>query len=167
MTEDDLTTMYRASRPGAVVLGRFLLRHALYEVLARSGTEMRVAELVRELRRSGYVTWRPPSRAVSDVLRTEVRHGRVRRTGRGRYRLAYLDRAHLRHVRRCLAELHRHPRNRTANGRSWEDRQPGAAGTPPQDGPTPARDRVLDLVNRWEAARRATTPPDGGAAPGP
>lgn len=127
-----------ASTPTTTVLGRHLLRHAVYRLLARSERPMRVSEIVTAPAAGGYVTRRPPSRAVSDVLRTEVRAGRVDRIRRGTYAVhAPVDRAHLRYVDRALGELARHPHRRSASGTPagvaharWLAHLAGGSGTP-------------------------------------
>lgn len=139
----DLHRMWRRSTPGCTVLGRHLLRHALYRILVDLGGELSVGELVEHLTGRGYTTWRQPSRAVSDVLRTEVRRGRVERVRRGVYRAARVDRAHLRYVDRALAELHLQPDERSAAGTPSRVRQhrylTRSSGTLPADGLRPGR----------------------------
>jgi hypothetical protein len=118
----DVNAMWQQSTSTTVVLGRHLLRHAVCLVLVDACGPLSVAEIVEHLRRRGYATLRTPSRAVSDALRTEVRSGRAERVERGVYRALRVDRPHLRHVRRCLAEVRRHPTRRWATGTPWEVR---------------------------------------------
>ncbi len=61
------------------------VRRLLTWRIVRAGGEVTVAELVAWLEEAGF---RPPVRAskiVSDRLRSDVRRGRIRRVGRGRY----------------------------------------------------------------------------------
>jgi hypothetical protein len=60
------------------------LRYVLTMQLARQG-RANVAELVQALTRYGFEFAGRPSKSVSDALRWEMRHGRVRRHGRGWY----------------------------------------------------------------------------------
>jgi hypothetical protein len=113
---DDLYRMWGASGPQASVVGRHLLRHAVYRCLDDAGRPLRVREIVADLDRRGLVTWRRASQAVSDVLRTEVRAGRVERISRGVYSLARDDPSHRRYVDRALGELRTHPDRRSAAG---------------------------------------------------
>jgi hypothetical protein len=137
----DVDRMWQESGDGTVVLGRHLLRHATYGVLARAGAPLRVGEIVGELNRSGFVTWRPSSRAVSDALRTEVRRGRVIRLRRGVYVVERVDEAHLRYVDRVLGELRRPPEQRQASGTPWAIRRQrnltAVSGTLPGHGVRP------------------------------
>jgi hypothetical protein len=70
-----------------------------------------VAELIDALRHHGFSVYGRPSKAVSDALRWEIEHGRVRRLARGRYGPAYLPRSteHRIHQRvlalRCRSEV--------------------------------------------------------------
>jgi hypothetical protein len=52
-----------------------------------------VAELTGALNHNGFRVRGRPSKAVSDALRWEIDHGRVRRLGRGRYGPAYIPRS--------------------------------------------------------------------------
>lgn len=60
------------------------LRYLLSWLLADSGSAT-VPELVDRLAMYGFDVDGRPSKTVSDALRWEVRHGRVRQHGRGQY----------------------------------------------------------------------------------
>ena len=68
------------------------LRYVLTMALAVCGPQS-VAELADELDRQGFSVGGRPSKAISDALRWEVAHGRVRRSGRGRYRSGCIPRS--------------------------------------------------------------------------
>ena len=51
-----------------------------------------IAELIEALGWHGFRVRGRPSKAVSDALRWEIGHGRVRRLGRGRYGPGYMPR---------------------------------------------------------------------------
>jgi hypothetical protein len=92
--------------PTRTPLKRHWLRHAVFLVLHDVGRPMQVRELVAELARRGLTTVRTTeSRAVSDALRAEVRAGRVRRIGWGRYVMARSTSGHVRYARRCVDEV--------------------------------------------------------------
>jgi hypothetical protein len=74
------------------VLSGIELRYALTMALAVCGP-LTIVELAEELDRKGFSVNGRPSKAISDALRWEVRHGRVRRSGRGRYRSGYIPRS--------------------------------------------------------------------------
>jgi hypothetical protein len=61
------------------------LREAIVTLLAGSGRTMTVPEINRLLLAHGLRPARAPSEAIPNALRTEVRRGRVKRVGRGRY----------------------------------------------------------------------------------
>ncbi|BCI50837.1 hypothetical protein NIIDNTM18_01150 [Mycolicibacterium litorale] len=61
------------------------LRYALTMQLQQHGTQT-VHDLVEALEDQGFAFAGRPSKAVSDALRWEMSHGRVGRSGRGRYR---------------------------------------------------------------------------------
>jgi hypothetical protein len=52
-----------------------------------------IAELIDALRHHGFSVRGRPSKAVSDALRWEIEHGRVRRLARGRYGPACIPRS--------------------------------------------------------------------------
>ncbi len=60
------------------------LRYALTMYLAQHGPQT-VAQLIDALTHQGFQFTGRPSKAVSDALRWEIRYGRVRRRGWGRY----------------------------------------------------------------------------------
>ena len=68
------------------------LRYVLTMALAVCGPKS-VVELAAELDRQGFSVDGRPSKAISDALRWEVAHGRVRRSGRGQYRSGYIPRS--------------------------------------------------------------------------
>lgn len=68
------------------------IRYSLLLALEPIGTERSVSELVRAIRHVVDLGDRP-SKFVSDLLRTEVRRGRVERIGWGRYRLVRFPRS--------------------------------------------------------------------------
>lgn len=68
------------------------LRYVLTMALAVCGPQS-VVELAAELDRQGFSVRGRPSKAISDALRWEVAHGRVCRSGRGRYRTGYIPRS--------------------------------------------------------------------------
>jgi len=51
-----------------------------------------IADLIDALRHHNFSVRGRPSKAVSDALRWEIEHGRVRRLARGRYGPAYIPR---------------------------------------------------------------------------
>ena len=64
-----------------------LVRYAMTDLMAGPERRVwRVAELVEALLASGFDLGPQPSKWVSDLLRAEVRRGRVARGGWGRYR---------------------------------------------------------------------------------
>jgi hypothetical protein len=60
------------------------LRYVLTMQLAVHG-QATVAELIDALKWHSFSVRGRPSKAISDALRWEIEHGRVRRLGRGRY----------------------------------------------------------------------------------
>jgi len=64
-----------------------------------------VPELVTMIDRSGFVLTGRASKAVSDALRWEIKHGRVRRLGRGVYGPASIPRQTLSWRRARVREL--------------------------------------------------------------
>ena len=106
------------------------IRYSLLLALEPIGTERSVSELVRAIRNVVDLGDRP-SKFVSDLLRTEVRRGRVERVGWGRDRLVRFPRT-TRHGRgpvstpyvattRAGADLHRrHPPARVAKNTTRE-----------------------------------------------
>ena len=67
------------------------LRYALTVYLFQHGPAT-VADLIDALDYQGFVIAGRPSKAISDGLRWEMAHGRVRRLGRGRYSPASMPR---------------------------------------------------------------------------
>jgi hypothetical protein len=90
-----------------MLLVRHHLRHAICLVLVEERRALRVAEIVDRLYSRGYRLRGRPTQAVSDVLRTEVRAGRVVKLDYGLYAPGLVSRSHLRYARRCLIELAR------------------------------------------------------------
>ncbi len=74
--------MYPDPRRPALIVWRYLLTDRITGPPARV---WRVGELVDDLRAAGFALDDAPSRMVSNLLRTEVARGRVRRVGWGRY----------------------------------------------------------------------------------
>jgi hypothetical protein len=68
------------------------LRYALTMHLVLHGPAT-IAELIDALSHHGFCVRGRPSKAVSDALRWEIEHGRVRRLARGRYGPAYIPRS--------------------------------------------------------------------------
>jgi hypothetical protein len=68
------------------------LRYVLTIQLAQHG-RARVAELLDALTAQGFAVDGRPSKSVSDALRWEMAHGRVRRLGRGVYGPAEMPRS--------------------------------------------------------------------------
>jgi hypothetical protein len=68
-----------------MLLVRSNLRHAICLLLLERRQPMRVAEIAAVLEGRGYLLRGRPSQAVSDVLRTEVRCGRVLKLDHGLY----------------------------------------------------------------------------------
>jgi hypothetical protein len=68
------------------------LRYALTMHLVHHGPAT-IAELIDALSHHGFCVHGRPSKAVSDALRWEIEHGRVRRLARGRYGPAYIPRS--------------------------------------------------------------------------
>jgi hypothetical protein len=66
---------------------------------------MKVADIARELERQGYRLRGRPTQAVSDVLRTEVRSGRVVKVDHGVYIAGHVSRQRVRYAERRLREL--------------------------------------------------------------
>src|SRR5688500_15374352 len=88
-----LTATFRGMRRSAVspsgmseprTLRGIELRYALTMYLAQHGPHT-VAELIEALTHQGFRILGRPSKAVSDALRWEIAHDRVRRRGWGRY----------------------------------------------------------------------------------
>lgn len=62
------------------------LRYSLLTVLHQQASTMSIAELIEALETMGLTVGGPvPNKTVSDVLRSELRNGRVRRVRRGHY----------------------------------------------------------------------------------
>jgi hypothetical protein len=61
------------------------LRAVCLVVLAARGQPMALRDLDREVRAAGFTPPGRPGKAIADALRWEVRRGRVRRVGPGRY----------------------------------------------------------------------------------
>jgi hypothetical protein len=68
------------------------LRYVLTMHLAQQGPAT-VAELIHALSYHGFSVQGRPSKVVSDALRWEIEHGRVKRLARGRYGPAYIPRS--------------------------------------------------------------------------
>lgn len=68
--------------------------------------EQSVDELVAAVRGGGFDVEGRPSKAVSDALRWEVRRGRVRRVGRGRYARGRMPRSTYSWMRAKVRALH-------------------------------------------------------------
>ena len=76
---------------------------------------MRVAEVVDVLAAQGFGFRGRPTQAVSDALRSEVRHGRVAKVDWGWFAYAGATDRHVRYARESLRELVRdHGRDRAA-----------------------------------------------------
>ena len=67
------------------------LRYTLTMQLFRHGPAT-IAELAGALAFHGFAVGGRPSKAISDALRWEMAHGRVRRLGRGRYGPGWMPR---------------------------------------------------------------------------
>jgi hypothetical protein len=87
------------------------LRSMLTLLVHRAGGPVTVVELVRAVEAEGFVLRGRPGKTVSDALRGPLRHGWVRRVGRGRYApgrmaksTASRHRARVREARRFLDE---------------------------------------------------------------
>ena len=80
-------------------------RYLLLVVLLDAGRPLTVPEIVDALARRGAAVAGRPSKTVSDALRPEVRRGRVRRLGRGRYEIGRVARSSERWFRLRLVEL--------------------------------------------------------------
>ncbi|PRC41928.1 hypothetical protein C6A85_000000113130, partial [Mycobacterium sp. ITM-2017-0098] len=68
------------------------LRYVITDHLLRHGPQT-IADLLEQLDYHGFEVKNPASKRVSDALRCEVRHGRVRRLRRGRYGPAAMPRS--------------------------------------------------------------------------
>jgi len=92
------------------------LRYCLLTLMADASQPCSILELHRRLEQLGLVVGgRDPSTTIADVLRYECRLGRVRRTGRGWYRLRYRPDTTVRRHRDRLRDLvHEGARRRAA-----------------------------------------------------
>jgi hypothetical protein len=88
-----------------MLLVRSHLRHAICLVLVERRRPMRVADIADELERRGFRLRGRPTQAVSDVLRTEVRCGRVVKVDHGVYIAGHISRDRVRYAERGLREL--------------------------------------------------------------
>lgn len=80
------------------------LRYALTLYLHQHGPAT-VAELINALEYQNFEISGRPSKAVSDALRWEMAHGRVARTGRGRYRPLEMPRSTEHRIHRRVMAL--------------------------------------------------------------
>jgi hypothetical protein len=93
----------RLATSGPFVSGRGL-RYLLSVVLHDVGRPMTLAELVDAVEAAGLAISGRPGKTVSDALRWEVRRGRVRRWGRGRYGPGTIPRSTLHWLRSNVRE---------------------------------------------------------------
>lgn len=98
-------TPWRDSRGWFLSDPRYLdhleLRYVLTDLVAGTpGRVWTVAELVRTVEGAGFRIPGRSSKTVSDLLRTEVSRGRLRRVGRGRYVVGSIPGATRRRIRR-------------------------------------------------------------------
>ena len=80
------------AREPMVVRGTLLRSILLLELDEQRHRTVSVSELVDALIRRGVTVAGRPSKVISDALRSEQTRGRVRRTGRGQYRILRLPR---------------------------------------------------------------------------
>jgi hypothetical protein len=84
-------------------------RYVLVEALMPGDRVMTLTELVDVLTAQGRLSGQDDRRKwVSDLLRTELRRGRVVRVGRGRYRLGTMPPSTYRYIRRRARGLPTH-----------------------------------------------------------
>jgi hypothetical protein len=81
------------------------LRYLLTTYLFDHG-QATVAELIEALDYHGFCVAGPPSKVVSDALRCEMTHGRVRRIRRGRYGPVSMPRATEHRIQQRVLALH-------------------------------------------------------------
>lgn len=79
-------------RTGRVISGRDL-RYVLTVVLLDQRRALTIVELVGALDAMGLAVRGRASKTIADALRWEIRRGRVRRAGRGRYRTGTIPRS--------------------------------------------------------------------------
>lgn len=89
------------------------LRYVLTVQLLRCGTQS-VADLVDALEDQGFAIKGRPSKAISDALRWEMAHGRVRRVRHGRYRSDEMPRSTEYRIRERVAALRAAAADRSA-----------------------------------------------------
>lgn len=90
------------------------LRYVLTIGLVDARCPLDMGQLIRLAEHDGWTFAGRPSRKVSDLLRTEVTHGRVVRVGRGTYRRGVMPRSTEWWIREVLAEDVRWWRRETA-----------------------------------------------------
>ncbi len=83
------------------------LRYLLTMILARAAHPSTVADLIETLEYQGFRPVGRASKAVSDALRWEIGHGRVRRLARGRYGPGAMPRSTEQHIHHRVLELRR------------------------------------------------------------
>jgi hypothetical protein len=88
--------------PVGGVLGSRALRYLVTVILHDVGRSMTVPEVVVAIESLGLRIPGRPSKTVSDALRWEIRKGRIRRNGRGRYAPGVMPPSTLRWIRRAL-----------------------------------------------------------------
>jgi hypothetical protein len=95
------------------------LRYALTDYLAVHGPHT-VAELIDALTYQGFRVAGRPSKAVSDSLRWEIAHGRVRRTGWGRYGPGPIPRSTAHRIHQRVLGLREEARGRPFDLAGWD-----------------------------------------------
>lgn len=97
--DDDEYQLWRARR-----LSGTALRHHLTVLLIEAQVERSIGDLVRLIDDEGFTVSGRPSKTISDTLRWEVRHGRARRIGRGRYVAGSMPKSTRSYLRRRVRE---------------------------------------------------------------
>ena len=95
------------------------LRYALTMYLAVHGPQT-VAELIDALTHQGFNFTGRPSKAVSDALRWEIAHDRVRRRGWGRYGPGPLPRATEHRIHQRVLAMREEARGRPFDMDNWD-----------------------------------------------